>query len=128
MQATNSKEDSNGPYKPLLYKIESTNNKTKIRKKEMLQKRLIRDAVKEIWSDPYHPELCEEICLKSYEEAIGVFPEEECEDGEGTCDISSYEEDDISISSSEIDWEIHFTPPLMCYQASQQGKLKSMVV
>ncbi|CAH0721997.1 unnamed protein product, partial [Brenthis ino] len=127
MQATNSKEDSNGAYKPLLYKIESTNNKAKIRQKEMLRKRLIRGAVKEIWSDPYHPELCEQICLKSYdEEAIGVFPKEECEDEEGPCDISCYEEDDIS--SFEIDWEIHFTPPLMCYQASQQRKLKSMVV
>lgn len=135
MQVTPEKFEENvEQYDPLIYEIESVNNKSKIKKKERLQRRLVRAAVKDVWSDPYHPDACKNICLDTYERAIDIMPlernfkaiEEEIE----TVNSCSCEDDEVSgsCSSSEVNWEIHFTPPLTRYQALKQEKKNELLV
>ncbi|CAH2246444.1 jg25513 [Pararge aegeria aegeria] len=101
---------------PLIYKIESAKDKAKLKRKDNIRRRLVNAAVKEVWSDPYHPEACEKVCLPAFQQTIGNFPEtgddhifdEAQNDFDSSCD-----DGDISSScnSSEVNWEIHFTPP-----------------
>ena len=126
MQPSIGTNDNNTPYKPLVYKIGSTNNMAKIQKKEMFKNDLIRDAVKGIWSDFYYPELCEQACLKVLADTIDLpeeYYDEETDINEyGTCDEK---EDCLSYKSSEIDWEIQFTPPLISYEARHKGGISA---
>lgn len=118
---------------PLIYEIESVNNKSKIKKKERLQRRLIRAAVKKVWSDTYNPDACKNICLDTYERAFDTLPLEgnykAIEEVE-TVNSCSCEDDEVSVScsSSEVNWEIHFTPPLTRYEALKQEKKNELLV
>nr|AON96575.1 hypothetical protein [Bicyclus anynana] len=113
---------------PLIYKIESDNNKVKIKKRDKIQKRLIKAAVNEVWSDPYQPEACEDICLPAYQRAMGVFPEsgDDYVPNKFPKDPDSCSCDDEEISStcnsSEVEWEIHFTPPIVSHQIKNKEK------
>ncbi|XP_050345334.1 uncharacterized protein LOC126770163 [Nymphalis io] len=118
-------------YMPLIYEIESTNNKDKIKQRERLQRRLVKAAVKNVWSDPYHPEACENICAKTYNRVIGDLPlGVNCNDEEIETINSSCEDEEVNISttSSDVNWEIHFTPPLMCYQALHKEDENQLIV
>ncbi|CAH2086063.1 unnamed protein product [Euphydryas editha] len=131
MQVTPYKSEENTEqYKPLIYEIESINNIYKVKQKERLQRRLVRAAVNKVWSDPYHPNACENICLNTYKQAVGILPlEENCkattkEEEIETINSFSCDDDEVSLSctSSEVNWEIHFTPPLVRYQALNKEK------
>lgn len=122
MQVTPEKFEENvEQYDPLIYEIESVNNKSKVKKKERLQKRLVRAAVKEVWSDQYQPDACKmplEGNFKAIEEEVEAVNSCSCEDDEVS----------VSCSSSEVNWEIHFTPPLTRYQALKQEKKNELLV
>lgn len=123
MQVTaENSEGTQEVYNPLVYKIAKASNKDKIAKLERKKRRLIKEAVEEVWEDPYHPEYCERTCLRAYKQAVGLLPYDpnnpDCTcDYEGEEPVSSSscscEDDDVSsdCSSLEADWEIHFTPP-----------------
>ncbi|XP_045532518.1 uncharacterized protein LOC123720090 isoform X4 [Pieris brassicae] len=110
----------NDEHTPLIYDIESVNNKAKLRKREKLQKYLTSNAVKKVWSDPFHPQNCENVCLKSFYEAMGMTARETVpENIEENCCTCKNEEVSSSCDSSEADWVIHFTPPISNYLRSQ---------
>ncbi|CAF4958766.1 unnamed protein product [Pieris macdunnoughi] len=117
----------NDEHTPLIYDIESVNNKAKLRKREKLQKYLTSNAVKNVWTDPFHPQNCENICLKSFYEAMGITaPEtvpENIEENSCTCED---EEVSSSCDSSEVDWVIHFTPPISNYLRSQLSNVEEI--
>ncbi|XP_049867255.1 uncharacterized protein LOC126367669 [Pectinophora gossypiella] len=122
MQTFDETSEGKEPCKPLIYKIASANNEEKIRKRELKTQRLIDKTAEKIWSDPYHPEVCETTCLKAYKQAIGLLPYDpnnpECicpEDMQSEAteeeEVVSYEDDSSDCSSLDVDWELHFTPP-----------------
>lgn len=110
---------------PLKYTVKSEDNEERIQKRLSKRHRLIREAVEKVWSNPYHPEICEKTCLKAYKQAIGILPydpnnpECTCCSGEESEDsVSCFcEESDTSSEGSSLDlqWEIHFTPPSAHY-------------
>lgn len=123
MQVTGDNGEGNVEhYNPLVYKIANANNKDKISKLERKKRRLIKEAIGEVWQEPYHPEVCERRCLKAYKQAVGLLPFDP-ENPECNCDnylpqkveatSCSCTDDDISSDTSSLgmDWEIHFTPP-----------------
>lgn len=109
---------------PLIYTIESLDRKAKLKKKDYIKKKLVEAAVNEAWSDPFHTEACENKCLPAYNLAVGFSPEigdynkiAEEEIYSGSC--LSDDEVSSSCNSSEVDWEIHFTPPISCQKPSK---------
>ncbi|KAG6438905.1 hypothetical protein O3G_MSEX000316 [Manduca sexta] len=116
MQVTGEKDTE---YTPVVYKIANESNAERQRLNEMHRRRVIRKAVDEVWSDPYHPELCEDICYKTYQQAIGLMPyhanNPDCicsdEDIETIASCSCDDVDVNSDSSSDVEWEIQFSPP-----------------
>ncbi|XP_045781744.1 uncharacterized protein LOC123878544 [Maniola jurtina] len=124
LQASADKQkELNEQYTPLIYKIETLNNKAKIKKKEKIQRRLTRAALNGAWSDPVYPEACENVCLPAYKQAVGILPEsgddridfQEHVDDSNSCSCDD-EEISSSCESSDVDWEIHFTPPFVSHQ------------
>lgn len=108
-------------YSPLIYKIKTEDNEKKLLKRERKRQRLVKRAVDEVWSDPYHPEFCEKTCAKAYKQAVGILPYDptnpDCtcshEEVEESHTCSCYESDSSSDDSSlDLQWEIHFTPPI----------------
>lgn len=112
---------------PLIYKIAPEDNEDRIKGKERKQRRLIRKAVKEVWSDHYDPDICQKnACFKAYQHAIGLLPYDpnnsvcNCpEEKDADDDLNSCSWDDIDVSSEcsslDVDWEIHFSPPIVYY-------------
>lgn len=115
--------------KPLIYKIAKENNSEKIRARTRKEKRLIQEAIEEVWSDPYHPEACDAVCHKAYQQTLGIFPGDpyfeerrpeavystSSPSASCSCDAVSISTD----SSLDVDWEIHFTPPIYCTNNSK---------
>lgn len=109
-------------YKPLKYTIASASNQEKIERRERKRERLIQLAFKNVFSDPYHPEDCQKTCLKAYKQAVGLLPygsnnpECTCSDvGEELSPEENYSAlEETDESSLDLDWEIHFTPPIAC--------------
>ncbi|XP_050558855.1 uncharacterized protein LOC118266748 isoform X4 [Spodoptera frugiperda] len=104
---------------PLIYRISREDNEERIEKRLRKRHRLIKKAVDEVWEDPYHPEVCEKSCLKAYKQAIGqsdYSPECNCseeEQDDESCSCCDGEDDDTSDASSlDLEWEIHFSPPI----------------
>lgn len=110
---------------PMVYKITREDNDERIQKRLRKRQRLVKEAVDRAYVDPYHPEACEKICLKVYKQAIGLDPnkpecicsdeEEEVEEECSCCNAEEYE-DSSDCSSLDLEWEIHFSPPI-AYQA-----------
>lgn len=106
---------------PLVYRIGREDTEERIQKRLRRRQRLIKEAVDKVWVDPYHPEVCEKTCLRAYKEAVGLAdpnnPECTCtvaEEKEDVCSCcNSVEDDDSSqCSSLDLEWEIHFSPPI----------------
>ncbi|CAG9784015.1 unnamed protein product [Diatraea saccharalis] len=114
-------EGNNEQYSPLVYKIAKPSNKDKLAKLQLKKRCLVKEIIGD-FEDPYHPEICEKTCLKAYKQAIGLLPNDhnnpECSCGDCVQEESSEschcEYDDVSsdCSSMDIDWEIHFSPPI----------------
>lgn len=110
-------EGSYEHHTPLIYKIASANNEEKIRKRKRREQRLINETFNRVFTDNFHPELCEQTCLKAYRQALGV-PSYDSSTPESTCseevDTVTLESDIESSDDSDLDldWEIHFTPPI----------------
>lgn len=113
--------DKNTVCNPLVYKIATADNLQKVKARARKERRLIRKTVREVWSDPYHPEVCQTTCYKAYKQAIGLDPYDPY-NPECICPEEDYFEDldscscidtdaDSECSSLDVDWEIHFTPP-----------------
>lgn len=101
-------------YKPLIYKIASASNEEKVRRRAEKERRLVRNVINE-YRDPYHPQLCEQICYCAYKDAVGFFDDvpEVNKPGEPLTEcLSSCEDEGSDCSSLDVDWEIHFTPPI----------------
>ncbi|KAM3961312.1 uncharacterized protein ACR2FA_004650 [Aphomia sociella] len=122
MQVTPPLESTQDYCSPLVYKITKANNEDRIKKLEKKKQRLIRNAVGDVWCDLYHPDVCERTCQKAYKRTIGLLPfdannsDRICEsDEEGMENINSClcddENDSSNCSSTDINWEIHFSPP-----------------
>ncbi|KAJ0180762.1 hypothetical protein K1T71_004166 [Dendrolimus kikuchii] len=124
MQVAPSNKDSNEEYTPIIYRIARENNEDYVKQKKRKERRLIRQMVKNVWQDPYHPEICEETCLKAYKQAIGAVPFDPnnleciCPEEKDVETIASCSCDDADVSSDcsslDLDWEIHFSPPIAC--------------
>ena len=107
---------------PLIYRIGREDTEERIQKRLRRQQRLVKEAVGKVWVDPYHPEICEKTCLRAYKEAVGLAdpnkPECTCtvvaeEEDVCSCCNSVEEDDDTSeCSSLDLEWEIHFSPPI----------------
>lgn len=115
---------------PLVYKIESVNNKGKLKKREKVITDLTSAAIKQVWSDPFHPKDCENICLKDFYEAMRTrAPGFDAENNKEEESCSCADEEIIySCDSSEVDWEIHFTPPIANYLRSQASNVEEIKV
>ncbi|VVD02642.1 unnamed protein product [Leptidea sinapis] len=116
---------------PLKYTIESENNKRKLKKREKQRQNLINAAVKDVWEDPYQPQNCENICLRAYYEAMGILPELQRNANCINQDFVSSNSDDYddtssSCASSEVDWEIQFSPPISRYQSTNAASNLNM--
>lgn len=124
MQA--SPEDSNANVDqtqcgPLVYRISREDNEERIQKRLRKRQRIVKKAIDKVWADPYHPEACKQTCLRAYNEAMGLSDltntEYTCseEDENGVCSYCGDEEDDddsSDASSLDLEWEIHFSPPI----------------
>ncbi|CAB3239193.1 unnamed protein product [Arctia plantaginis] len=126
MQVSSANSDTNiDQCSPLKYTIQNEDNEERIQKRLRKRQRLIKEAVNKVWSDPYHPDVCEKTCLKAYKQAVGLLPYDpnnpECtcsNDEESEDSISCFcEESDTSSEGGSLDlqWEIHFTPPSAHY-------------
>lgn len=121
--APENNEGSNEQYTPLVYKIAKADNKDKLAKLELKRRQLVKEIIGD-FEDPYHPDVCEKTCLKAYKQAIGLLPLDpnrpDCTCSDGAAGQDSLKEschcyyDDVSsdCSSMDIDWEIHFSPPI----------------
>lgn len=111
-------------YKPLIYKIASADNEEKVRKRKRREQRLIKETFNKVFTDPYHPEVCEQTCLKAYRQAMGVTPYDPnrpvcvCPEEIEEVDTATLDSDDDSsdYSDLDLDWEIHFTPPIAYHE------------
>ncbi|CAH2073200.1 unnamed protein product, partial [Iphiclides podalirius] len=109
-------------YSPVIYRIAKADNEDRKRKKDRITRRLARRAVKDILPDSYDPKACNNVCLEAYKQAVGLpnsydEPSNLHENNQDILlDSCSCSENDVSSSctSSEIDWEIQFTPPKYC--------------
>ncbi|KAJ8722418.1 hypothetical protein PYW07_003598 [Mythimna separata] len=112
-------EVNTNQYDPLVYRISREGNEERIQQRLRKKQRLVEEAVKKAWVDPYHPEICEKTCLRAYREAIGLSnpnnPDCNCsveEEEEDKCSCCVDEEDSSDCSSLDVEWEIHFSPPI----------------
>lgn len=119
MEVTNNENSQESKtYEPLIYKICKADNDEKIKRREKITRKLIREEIKD-WKDPYHPEVCNTTCLKAYRQAIGLPVTSDCElddfvkiPAAKVSDSGSLDEDiESNCSSLDVDWEIKFTPP-----------------
>lgn len=114
-------EESPVQYTPLVYKIANANNEDRKKKKEKIKRRILRRAAKDI-KDCYDPKACDKMCFDAYKYAIGIskaddnFPDlkKDMERGDVLDSCSCSDVEMSSCTSSEVDWEIHFSPPLSC--------------
>ncbi|XP_045490976.1 uncharacterized protein LOC123690900 isoform X1 [Colias croceus] len=126
------------PYedKPVLtYTIGRTEeeNRERRKKKEREQRRLER--AQRAFIQSAFRDMCHEICLKTYQQALGILPD--TEDPECTCypaeptaartnmDVScSCSEDSKSIGSDtdSDEWIVEFTPPCATFNQNHKGK------
>lgn len=122
--------------KPVLtYTIGRTQeeNRKRQKKKEREQRRLQRDQREFIQSA--FADMCKEICIKTYQQALGFLPETEDPDcpcfpalpgpGDANLDRScSCSEEDASNSSETDDdeWLVEFTPPNAHFDPTYKGK------
>ncbi|KPJ19084.1 hypothetical protein RR48_12595 [Papilio machaon] len=114
-------DESLEQFTPLIYKIANADNEDRKNKKERLKRRILRRAAKDI-KDSYNPKACDEICLNAYKHAVGILKSDDYftgvkKDMEKGDILDSCSCSDIELSSctsSEVDWEIHFSPPLSC--------------
>lgn len=107
----------------VIYKIASANNEAKQAKRERKKQSLIKNHVKEVWKNAYNPEICQQRCLKAYQQAVGILPYDpknpECICSEHEKDLDTFESscedldlwDESSDSGTDVEWEIHFSPP-----------------
>ncbi|XP_063359189.1 uncharacterized protein LOC134648631 [Cydia amplana] len=115
MQVTSENEQNCVVYDPLVYKIASASNEERVRRRERKARRLIKNMVKE-FDDPFHPDVCQQTCVRGYKEIIGVF-DSECQGDVGSvtescsCEDEQDQEQDSDGSSLDLDWEIQFSPP-----------------
>ncbi|KAI5641720.1 hypothetical protein NE865_06024 [Phthorimaea operculella] len=117
----NNKNDDNTPCKPLIYKIASPDREERMKLRALKTQKLIEKARKEIATDWYNPDACEQKCGKAYKMATGAYeydqamadcicPEDMIDSNDAsTAESSSVDSSDYS--SLDLDWEIHFTPP-----------------
>ncbi|CAK1545096.1 unnamed protein product [Leptosia nina] len=126
------------PYedKPVLtYTIGRTEEENKVRqkKKEREQRRLERDQRQFIQSA--FRDMCREICLKTYQQALGILPD--AEDPECTCypalptadrtnlNLScscSEESGSIGSDTDSDEWIVEFTPPCATFKPTFKAK------
>ncbi|CAG5051143.1 unnamed protein product [Parnassius apollo] len=111
-------------YSPLIYRIAKADNEDRIKKKNRIKRRLVRRATNDIWIDNNNTKDCDNVCLEAYKQAVGL-PNSGGKSFENHCseleaidmpDSCFCSDNDISSScaSSEVDWEIHFSPPSAC--------------
>ncbi|XP_073943594.1 uncharacterized protein isoform X2 [Choristoneura fumiferana] len=108
-------------------------NRERRKKKERAQRRLERDQREFIQSA--FRDMCEEICLKTYQQALGILPD--AEDPECTCypalpgpdqtnlDRSCSCSEDANSLGSDTDsdeWIVEFTPPSARFDPTYKGK------
>ncbi|XP_046965267.1 uncharacterized protein LOC124533794 isoform X2 [Vanessa cardui] len=126
------------PYedKPVLtYTIGRTDeeNRIRLKKKERARRRLER-AQREFIQSTFR-DMCQEICLKTYQQALGILPDTEdpkclCYPAvptEKTTNMNlscSCSEDESSIGSDtdSDEWIVEFTPPNAIFDPSYKGK------
>lgn len=135
LQATESSKEPNTANTPLVYKVESETNKARKKKKDRIQRRLIKNAVTNVWPKTFEAANCDDICLKALKESVGILSFDETDvfvrgDELKNNDSCSCEDDEVSSSctSSDVDWEIGFTPPLIRYQESQKNTTEMSVM
>lgn len=108
-------------------------NKKRLKKKERERRRLERDQRRFIQSA--FKDMCHEICLKTYQQALGILPD--TEDPICSCypaipnekvtnmDLSCSCSDDESSIGSDTDsdeWIVEFTPPNAVFDPTYKGK------
>lgn len=125
------------PYedKPLVtYTIGRTEeeNRQRKKKKERAKRRLERDQREFIQSA--FRDMCQEICLKTYQQALGILPDAElpecacypAEPGPDHADMDhscSCSEDSITESDTDSDeWVVEFTPPNATFDPAYKSK------
>lgn len=109
-------------YSPLVYRVAKANNEDRNKKKERIKRRLLRRVAKDIFSDAYDPNVCDNVCLEAYKQAVGLpsrGDELTCmrhADQDALLNSCSCSDEEVSSSctSSEVDWEIQFSPPKHC--------------
>lgn len=126
--------DKNTACNPLVFEIASADNEDKIRARARKKRRLINRAVDEVWTDPYNPDACRDVCYKVYKQAIGLDPfgpyDPECNCLEQeleteSCSCGTLESD---CSSLDVDWEIHFSPPSAFFQKDKEQEPEQNVI
>ncbi|XP_041977615.1 uncharacterized protein LOC121731969 [Aricia agestis] len=135
--STKPREVYEHPYedKPVLtYTIGRTDeeNKERLNQKQRKQRRLEREQ--RTYLQSAFKNMCQEICLKTCQQALGILPE--AEDKQGLCYANatwvepedpnpscSCSDNSLSVSDTDSDeWILEFTPPNAFFDPSRKGK------